>query len=88
MRERCVNDPSARDPTRLVMSLLERGFRAVICQDLLQVGLGDFLRVHLASTTLSVHDDVLVKVDLGKCFLRGFLAMEIILRVARIGIAS
>ncbi len=65
MCERCIYDASAGDPARWVMSLLQRGFRAVICQDLLKIGFGDFLRVHLAATTLVVQDDVLVKVDLG-----------------------
>jgi hypothetical protein len=41
----------------------------------------------MATTSLVVHDDVLVKIDLGKCFLRGFLAVEVVLRVASVGIA-
>jgi hypothetical protein len=36
---------------------------------------------------LVVHDDVLVKINLGECFLRRFFAMEVVLRVARVGIA-
>jgi hypothetical protein len=35
VRERCIYDASAGDPARWVMGLLERGFRAVICQNLL-----------------------------------------------------